>query len=58
MGVLITSALKAALKSILVALLTEKFLKELIVFGLDKLAKSTENKVDDELLEKVKAALG
>lgn len=39
------------------ALLTEKFIKEVIVFLLEKLAKKTTNSVDDTLVEKLKEAL-
>lgn len=44
-------------KSLLSALLTEAFVKEIIVFLLEKLAKKTTNTVDDVLVEKVKEAL-
>lgn len=44
-------------KSLLASLLTEKFLKGLIVFVLEKLVEKTDNKVDDELVAKVKQAL-
>lgn len=51
------SLLKEIGKSLLAALLTEKFIKELIVFLLEKLAKLSDNTVDDELVAKVKKAL-
>jgi hypothetical protein len=44
-------------KALLAALLTEKFIKDLVVFLLEKLAAKTDNKVDDELVVKVKEAL-
>ena len=44
-------------KSLLSALLTEAFVKEIVVFLLEKLAKKTENTVDDALVSKVKEAL-
>lgn len=44
-------------KSLLAGLLTEKFLKGLIVFVLEKLVQKTDNQVDDELVAKVKQAL-
>jgi len=44
-------------KSLLSALLTESFVKEVVVFLLEKLAKKTENTVDDALVAKVKSAL-
>lgn len=49
--------LKEIGKSLLSALMTEKFLKELIIFLLEKLVKKTDNKLDDELLTKIKEAL-
>jgi len=49
--------LKSIGKSLLSALLTEKFIKEVIVFLLEKLAKKTSNTVDDALVSKLKEAL-
>jgi hypothetical protein len=49
--------LKSVGKSLLSALLTEKFLKELIIFLLEKLVAKTDNKLDDEIVAKVKEAL-
>lgn len=49
--------LKSIGKSLLSALLTEAFVKEIVVFLLEKLAKKTSNTVDDVLVEKVKEAL-
>ena len=43
--------------AIVSALLTEKFIKEMIVFMLEKLAKLSSNKLDDEIVAKVKEAL-
>lgn len=48
--------LKSIGKSLLSALLTEAFVKEIIVYFLEKLAKSTSNTVDDALVLKVKEA--
>jgi len=48
--------LKTIGKSLLSALLTEAFIKEIIVFLLEKLVKSTSNTVDDVLVEKMKEA--
>lgn len=52
-----TEILKSIAKSILSAFLTEAFIKEVIVFLLEKLAKKTDNTVDDELVAKIKEAL-
>jgi hypothetical protein len=49
--------LKTVGKSLLSALLTEKFVKEMVVFLLEKLAAKSDNKVDDLIVAKVKEAL-
>lgn len=49
--------LKSVGKSLLAALLTEAFIKEVIVFLLEKLAERTDNSVDDTLVAKLKEAL-
>ena len=49
--------LKSIGKSILSAFLTEKFIKEIIVFFLDKLVSKTDNKLDDEIVAKIKEAI-
>ena len=49
--------LKSIGKAVLSALLTEKFIKEIIVYLLEKLAKKTSNNVDDEIVAKIKEAL-
>lgn len=49
--------LKEIGKALLMALLTESFVKEIVVFALEKLAKLSSNTVDDELVAKVKKAL-
>lgn len=49
--------LKQILKAIMMALLTESFIKEIVVYGLEKLAESTDNKVDDEIIAMVKRSL-
>ena len=54
---MIVSILKEIGKGLISALLTEKFIKEIIVFLLEKLAKHTDNDVDDAIVEKVKEAL-
>ena len=48
--------LKSIGKSLISALLTEKFIKEVIIYLLEKLAKKTDNSVDDVLVEKIKEA--
>lgn len=49
--------IKSIGKALLSALLTEKFIKEIIVYLLEKLAKKTSNDVDDEIVAKIKEAL-
>lgn len=49
--------LKTVGKSLLSALMTEKFVKEMVVFLLEKLAEKSSNKVDDQIVAKVKEAL-
>lgn len=49
--------LKSVGKSLLSALLTEKFVKEMVVFLLEKLAAKSDNKIDDQIVAKVKEAL-
>jgi len=50
-------ALKAAGKAAMKALLTEKFIKEMVIYLLEWLAKKTDNSIDDEIVAKVKEAL-
>lgn len=47
-----------ALSSLGLRLLSEKLIEELILWGLEKLAKSSKTRVDDELLEMAKRHLG
>ena len=54
---ILLEVLKQVGKAVLVSLVTEAFIKDLIVYCLEKLAKKTDNEVDDELVAKVKAAL-
>ena len=54
---MIVSILKEIAKGLISALLTEKFIKEVIVFLLEKLAKHSDNDVDDVIVEKIKEAL-
>ena len=49
--------LKSIGKGLISALLTEKFVKEIIIYLLEKLAKKSDNKVDDEIVAKIKEAL-
>jgi hypothetical protein len=56
MSILI-EVLKQILKAVLVSLVTEKFIKEVIVYALEKLVAKTDNEVDDELVSMVKKAL-
>lgn len=51
LGVLIS-----VVKNLLLKLVSEKLLKWLIIWGLDKVVKKTEDKWDDELLAKAKEA--
>lgn len=44
-------------KALLSALLTEKFIKEIVLFLLEKLVKKTDNTLDDEIVAKVREAL-
>jgi hypothetical protein len=52
------SIVMKALMSMGMKLLTEKFLEEIIVWGMKKLAASTKTKIDDELAETVARHLG
>jgi hypothetical protein len=49
--------LKSIGKGLIAGLLTEKFVKEIIVYLLEKLALKSDNKVDDEIVAKIKEAL-
>jgi len=49
--------LKSIGKGVLSALLTEKFVKEIIIYLLEKLAKKSDNKIDDEIVAKIKEAV-
>jgi len=48
--------LKSIGKGLISALLTEKFVKEIIIYLLEKLALKSDNKVDDEIVAKIKEA--
>ena len=49
--------LKSIGKALISSLLTEKFVKEIIIYILEKLAKKSDNKVDDEIVAKIKEAM-
>ncbi len=49
--------LKSIGKALISSLLTEKFVKEIIIYLLEKLAKKSDNKIDDEIVAKIKEAL-
>ena len=49
--------LKSIGKGLIAGLLTEKFVKEIIIYLLEKLAKRSDNKIDDEIVAKIKEAL-
>ena len=49
--------LKSIGKGLLSALLTEKFVKEIIIYLLEKLALKSDNKIDDEIVAKIKDAM-
>jgi len=49
--------LKSIGKGLIAALLTEKFVKEIIIYLLEKLAKKSDNKIDDEIVAKIKEAM-
>ena len=45
------------LKAILLKLVTKAFLTKIVLIGLEKLAESSDNEVDDEIVAAVKEAL-
>ena len=49
--------LKSIGKGLISALLTEKFVKEIIIYLLEKLALKSDNKIDDEIVAKIKEAV-
>tara|TARA_R100001086_G_scaffold227506_1_gene146648 strand:- start:80 stop:307 length:228 start_codon:yes stop_codon:yes gene_type:complete len=53
----VVEILKSIGKGLIAGLLTEKFVKEIIIYLLEKLAKRSDNKVDDEIVAKIKEAL-
>ena len=49
--------LKSIGKALISSLLTEKFVKEIIIYLLEKLAKKSDNKIDYEIVAKIKEAV-
>ena len=49
--------LKSIGKALISSLLTEKFVKEIIIYLLEKLAKKSDNKIEDEIVAKIKEAV-
>ena len=49
--------LKSIGKALISSLLTEKFVKEIIIYLLEKLAKKSDNKIEDEFVAKIKEAV-
>ena len=49
--------LKSIGKGLIAGLLTEKFVKDIIIYLLEKLAKKSDNKIDDEIVAKIKEAM-
>tara|TARA_R100000687_G_C6391837_1_gene137641 strand:- start:4 stop:195 length:192 start_codon:yes stop_codon:yes gene_type:complete len=53
----VIEVLKSIGKALVSALLTEKFIKEIIIYLLEKLALKSDNKIDDEIVAKIKEAM-
>ena len=49
--------LKSIGKALNSYLLTEKIVKEIIIYLLEKVAKTSDNKIDDEIVAKIKEAV-
>ena len=49
--------LKSIGKGLIAGLITEKFVKEIIIYLLEKLALKSDNKIDDEIVAKIKDAM-
>lgn len=54
---LLVNILKEIGKAVLLSVLTEAFIKELIIYILEWLSKKSDNEVDDKIVELVKKAL-
>ena len=57
MAAVLLNLLKSVGRSLLISLLTETFIKELLVDILEWLAKKTDNEVDDNMVASVKRAI-
>lgn len=55
--IFVFSLLRTALQHLLVSLVTERLLKDVLILGLEKVSKSTDNHVDDDILLVVKRAM-
>jgi hypothetical protein len=55
--IMVVSILKEIAKALLASLLTEAFIKEVIIYLLEWLASKSDNKVDDDLVAKIKEAM-
>lgn len=54
---LIWSLLRAGLQQLIISLITERLLKDVVIVGLEKLAKRSNNHVDDEIVHLIKRSL-
>lgn len=54
---IVLEILKQVAQHLLMSLLTRQFIEDLVIKGLKKLAEHTDNKVDDDLVAQVEAAL-
>lgn len=57
MLILLWAAIKTAIIQILLACLTSNFMKELVLIALKKLAKHTDNDVDDQIVKLIEEAV-
>lgn len=57
MLLIIWNLLRAALQQALIALVTERLMKDIIIVALEKLSKKTDNHVDDDIVLLLKRAL-
>lgn len=57
MAMLIT-ILNAVLRRLVLAIISDFFIKKVILYGLEYLAKKTDNEVDDDLVNMFKEAVG
>lgn len=54
---LIWQVLRSLLKQLMVSIITERLLKDVVIVALEKLAKRTNNHVDDEIVHLIKRSL-